>query len=132
MKKKITAFVLAALLVCAMAVPASAAYSYGGTFYGATGSCSYEVYAVCSNTGWNAFTRWISSTDGYQNYVLRTDVTPRVYNGNKQTTLDTQPGAENLRMATNINPQAYAMHSIRCDYYINQIKVVGPVTVYPE
>lgn len=131
MKKRILSLVLATLLIAAMAIPASAAYSYGGTFNSATGSCTYNAYANCTITGWSALTEWTGSTDSYQNYIFRTDVTPRVYKDGRLTWEVEQRGTDNLRMGTNYSGQNYTMHSILCEHYINGILVEGPCTAYP-
>ena len=131
MKKRILSLILATVLICAMAIPASAAYSYGGTFNSATGSCTYNAYANCTITGWSALTEWTGSTDSYLNYIFQTDVTPTIYEGNVQRTLAIQLGTTNLRMGSNYSGQNYTMHSIRCEHYINGILVEGPCKAYP-
>ena len=131
MKKRILSLVLATLLIAAMAIPASAAYSYGGTFNSSTGSCTYTAYANCTITGWSAHTEWTGSTDSYLNYIFQTDVTPTIYKGNVQVTLAIQLGTTNLRMGSNYSGQNYPMHSIACEHYINGFRVEGPCLAYP-
>ena len=130
MKKRILSIVLATLLIAAMAIPA-AAYTYSGTFNSATGSCTYTAYANCTITGWSAHTEWTGSTDSYQNYIFRTDVTPRTQYGNIQEWQEIQRGTDNLRMGTNYSGRIYTMHSILCEHYINGIRVEGPCVAYP-
>ena len=132
MKKRILSIVLAILLIAAMAIPA-AAYTYSGTFNSATGSCTYTAYANCTITGWSALTEWTGSTDSYQNYIFKTDVTPYVRNSttNIPEALAMQPGTDNLRVGSNYSVENYTMHSIRCEHYINGVRVEGPCTAYP-
>jgi len=132
MKKRILSLVLATLLIAAMAIPASAAYSYGGTFNSSTGSCTYTAYANCTITGWSAHTEWTGSTDSYLNYIFRTDVTARTRDGLGSITGTFWRGTENLRMGTNNNGRAYTMVSILCEHYINQTRVEGAYTVFPQ
>ena len=133
MKKRILSLALAVAMIAAMALHVSAAYSYGGTFNSATGSCTYTAYANCTITGWSAYTEWTGSTDSYLNYTFRTDVTPYVYSGenNQPVPEAIQYGVDNLRMGSNYSGYARTMHSISCEHYINGTRVEGPCVAYP-
>lgn len=120
MKKKIISLVIIALLICAIAIPVSAAtYSNTGSYAGSTGSCTYHTYAHCTTTYWNALIELTSSTDSYANYLFQTAVAPWPSDGFGSYTIEPYIyGASSTRIATN-NNSSYILHAIEAKYMIN-------------
>ena len=120
MKKKITAFVLAALLVCAMAVPASAANIYA---MGSYGSSTYEISDTCDRY---SFTSYTYCDD--HSYYLKSDVFEYTIGSYTDQDENTQYGefmvhityGSSSRVASTTSGEcAYSLSRIACKHYVN-------------
>ena len=120
MKKKMIAFVLAALLVCAMAVPASAANIYA---MGSYGSSTYEISDTCDRY---SFTSYTYCDD--HSYYLKSDVSeytigpyidPYGYYQYGEHFVHITYGSSSKVASTTRGECGYSLSRIACSHYVN-------------
>ncbi len=120
MKKRIITAIVIIFIVCAMAVPASAAYFYT---FGPYQSSTYEVSDTCNLYSYTSYTY----CDDHS-YYLRSDV--KTYSvgtctdkyGNTyecEIMMQSTPGTSTRVASSNSGQTGYLISRIECDHYVN-------------
>lgn len=112
---------MATVLICSLALPASAEVIQNDGVYG---GCGYSTYANCGTDRFNAFIQYMYSTSGsYTDYLLQTSVE---YTFTTTWWGGTQTLTENSIASTRISSvykEVNNMERIECTYRINTQEV---------
>lgn len=122
MRKRIISLVLAVVMICAMAISASARnVDYTADYVGSTGTCTYHLNGNCKTTSWSFILEWTYSTDSYKNYTFKINVTPYgYYIDGSDMPLPPSGGASATLLAENsYNATDYIITSVDVECFVN-------------